>query len=100
MLDSAAPVRIRVIREAPARRATPSTSIALPKAPAKAARGVSPAAVGAAAQQRATAAPAPAFTPTTFGEAKGFASTVWITAPATASAAPATMQPAVRGSRT
>src|SRR5699024_5136870 len=100
MLDSATPVKIRVIREAPARWETASTSMALPKAPPKAAMGVSPTAMGARAQHRATAAPAPALTPITLGEARGLASTVWITAPATARQAPAARQPAVRGSRT
>ena len=41
--------------------------MALPKAPPKAAMGVSPTAMGARAQHRATAAPAPALTPITLG---------------------------------
>ncbi len=100
MPDIATPVSTRVIRDAPARCDTASTSMALPNAPAKAAAGVRETAAGARAQQSATAAPAPAFTPITLGAARGFARTVCITAPETASAAPATRQPAVRGRRT
>src|SRR5699024_1519009 len=87
-------------REEPARWEMASTSMALPKAPRKAATGVMPTTVGATAQQRATAAPAPALMPMTLGEASGLASTVWITTPATASAAPDTRHPTVRGRRT
>ena len=68
-------------------------------APAKAAAGTSASESGAMAQHIAAARPAPAFTPTVPGEASGFARTLCVIAPATASEAPASMQPAVRGAR-
>ena len=56
-------------------------------------------AAGAAAHRSATARPAPELTPMMPGEASGLLSTVWITAPETASAAPESSAARVRGSR-
>ena len=57
-------------------------------APRKAAAGTSTCEVGAIAQQSAAASPAPEFTPIVLGAASGFASTLCVSAPLTARAAP------------
>ena len=66
----------------------------------KAASDLTPKVVGNIARLRTTAKPAPALTPIMFGEARGLPRTACITAPDTASAAPARKPPSTRGSLT
>ena len=87
------------MRDAPASSDSDSTSSTPASAPAKAMSGVLTALMGVSAQAMVTARPALAFTPMMFGAASGLHSTVWITAPATASALPASSAAAVRGRR-
>ena len=98
-LEMATPASTTVIREAPVRWARPSTSRTPAKAPAKATRGVHRWARGAAAHTKATANPALALTPRMPGEARGLFSTVWMTTPEAARAAPARRAAQVRGRR-
>ena len=95
----ATPASTRVILAAPVRSAMNRTSSAAAMAPMKAATGTRAWAVGAAAQQSAAASPAPEFTPMVLGAARGLASTLCVSAPLTARAAPASMQPHTRGRR-
>ena len=95
----ATPARTSVIFAAPVRSAMNSTSSAAAMAPVKAATGTSASEPGATAQQSAAARPAPEFTPMVLGAARGLASTLCVSAPLTARAAPARMQPQMRGRR-
>ena len=70
------------------------------RAPKKAAAGTSAAAAGKTPATNIAKNPAPALTPMTFGLAIALLSTAWISAPATARAAPAAAPATVRGSRT
>ena len=68
-------------------------------APAKAAPAMAQPDNAPRAQQTVTAKPAPALTPIILGEANRLCSTIWITAPDTARAAPDSRQAAVLGRR-
>ena len=98
-LEMATPASTTVIRAAPVARARIIIRPTPASAPAKAASGAYCWAAGAMAHSSATASPAPEFTPMMPGEARGLFSTVWITAPDTARAAPASMAAQVRGRR-
>ena len=100
MLDTATPASTRVMRLAPVRSAMSSTSSTPRKAPRKAARGVRVTDWGKRAEHSTTIRPAPELTPMMLGAARGLLRTLWITAPETARAIPASRQPQVRGRRT
>ena len=95
----ATPISMTVPREAPHFLALRLTSITAANAPMKAKTdNLQPPYIPRAVQS-VTASPAPEFTPIMLGDASRFASTPWITAPETASAAPQTRAASVLGSR-
>ena len=100
MLATATPESTRAIFDAPAFFAIKYTSITAASAPIKAAVGSRAGLSGSRARHSIVIRPAPAFTPMIFGAAIGLPNTACITAPDTASAAPASTVPSTLGRRT
>ena len=97
---SAMPASTMVRREAPAYNDTKNTSNAEASAPKNAPAADTPSACGATHANSKTNKPDPALTPMMFELASGLFNVAWMSAPASASAAPASTPPRTRGTRT